>query len=339
MAVNERDIGTPEDPRIAAIYREASGEEPPSHLDTAVLRNARREVAAGTAQRRTPWWMPWRVPFAFAAVAVLSVSIVLVIEREGGEPMRLEAPSAAVPAPSVPVQAPPDAMPAMPPPPESIARSVEAGQNAATAADSQKRADTSLARPRTLAKQRAEEPAREPQAERSQAVENKVELQERALRDAAPADTATVQGRVASSAAPRERESAIAPAPPPPAAQAPPPLSQAPAAAPQAAPPTAAPAPAAKSAPAMAAQPAAEARPSMSPASKPFAAQRRAAPAVDAVGASAAALVAELEKKPPADWLARIALLRKDGRNAEADALVAEFKRRFPGEPLPPSVP
>jgi hypothetical protein len=48
-----------------------------------------------------------------------------------------------------------------------------------------------------------------------------------------------------------------------------------------------------------------------------------------------AAIVAELEGRPPAVWLERITTLRRDGRTEDADALVAEFRRRHPDEPLP----
>lgn len=37
----------------------------------------------------------------------------------------------------------------------------------------------------------------------------------------------------------------------------------------------------------------------------------------------------------PEQWLTRIEALRKEGRQAEADALLAEFRQRFPDYPLP----
>jgi hypothetical protein len=48
-----------------------------------------------------------------------------------------------------------------------------------------------------------------------------------------------------------------------------------------------------------------------------------------------AAIAAELEGRPPAAWLDRVATLRRDGRTEDADALLAEFRRRHPDEPLP----
>ena len=40
-----------------------------------------------------------------------------------------------------------------------------------------------------------------------------------------------------------------------------------------------------------------------------------------------------LEKEPPEKWLARIEELRRQGRSAEAEELLSEFKRRFPKHP------
>lgn len=48
-----------------------------------------------------------------------------------------------------------------------------------------------------------------------------------------------------------------------------------------------------------------------------------------------AGLRSELEREPPARWLERIAGLRRDGRTLEADTLLAEFRKRFPNEPVP----
>jgi hypothetical protein len=64
--------------------------------------------------------------------------------------------------------------------------------------------------------------------------------------------------------------------------------------------------------------------------------QARAAPKIaEAPGADIAAHIAELEKRPPGDWLDRVRILKGEGRSAEADRLLAEFKRRFPEESIP----
>jgi hypothetical protein len=52
----------------------------------------------------------------------------------------------------------------------------------------------------------------------------------------------------------------------------------------------------------------------------------------------AAALITELEGQPASRWIERIVTLRRDGRRHEAEALLAEFKLRYPSEPLPPSL-
>ena len=41
----------------------------------------------------------------------------------------------------------------------------------------------------------------------------------------------------------------------------------------------------------------------------------------------------ELDSQPPEKWLARLAQFKRDGRQADADELMAEFRRRFPDHP------
>jgi hypothetical protein len=43
----------------------------------------------------------------------------------------------------------------------------------------------------------------------------------------------------------------------------------------------------------------------------------------------------DYEKEPPQKWLVRIEELRRAGRAVEAEQMLAEFKRRFPGHPQP----
>ena len=45
-----------------------------------------------------------------------------------------------------------------------------------------------------------------------------------------------------------------------------------------------------------------------------------------------------LEKEPPQKWLERIGELKRQERAAEAEEMLAEFKRRFPDHPLPPGL-
>jgi hypothetical protein len=44
------------------------------------------------------------------------------------------------------------------------------------------------------------------------------------------------------------------------------------------------------------------------------------------------------EKEPPEKWLQRIEELKVQGREAEAQEMLAEFRRRFPQHPLPSSL-
>jgi hypothetical protein len=115
---------------------------------------------------------------------------------------------------------------------------------------------------------------------------------------------------------------------------------------------------AAPATPALAAKPAARARdaaatseaagtvsatrpPAAVPAEKPRARaearlQKSEHPPADA--ATVAALLKEFEPQPPEKWLERIEALKREGRQAESDEMLAEFKRRFPTHPLPPGL-
>jgi hypothetical protein len=59
--------------------------------------------------------------------------------------------------------------------------------------------------------------------------------------------------------------------------------------------------------------------------------------AADAV-LPAATLVRELDTQPPEKWLDKILGLRQQGRAREADELLAEFRKRHPNHPVPPSL-
>ena len=59
------------------------------------------------------------------------------------------------------------------------------------------------------------------------------------------------------------------------------------------------------------------------------------APAAALSAAPARPLWQDLVREPPGKWLQRIAELRRAGQTADAEALVAEFRRRFPDQRLP----
>lgn len=89
---------------IAALYREASGEEPSARHDAQVLAAARAGLRSSAKAKRTGF-RRWRIPFAFAAISALAVSLTLTVDREQSrvesEP-RPKLPEAAPPPPSPP---------------------------------------------------------------------------------------------------------------------------------------------------------------------------------------------------------------------------------------------
>lgn len=46
----------------------------------------------------------------------------------------------------------------------------------------------------------------------------------------------------------------------------------------------------------------------------------------------------DFEREPPQKWLERIEELRRLGQTAQAEEMLAEFKRRFPDHSLPPTL-
>lgn len=266
-----------EDARIARLYREASTEEPPARVHAAV-RAAARSAVDRPADKLRSRWTPWRVPFALAAVAVVSASLVTLVMEERREDVVI-----------APLSAPRDAA-------QSAPAAAEAPQSAPPAADAPAR-NVAGDEARAGESRRYAAPRRsasEPPAKRADgAPESKVlseppVLQKRQMEESVPA-----QAPSEAEARPRELR---APAP---------------ASADRAATP-----------PAPAAAPA------------PRAARPERFQMTDEIGG----LKAELDSEPPARWLERITTLRREGRRAEADALLAEFKRRYPEERLPASL-
>jgi hypothetical protein len=64
-----------DEPKISRRYRELSREEPPRHLDDAILAASRRAVAGRKRQS-------WYVPLAAAAIIVLAVAVTVHVDRE-----------------------------------------------------------------------------------------------------------------------------------------------------------------------------------------------------------------------------------------------------------------
>ncbi len=67
--------------RIAALYRDASGEQPSARHDTLILAAARADLAAA-AKSKSGASRKWRGPVAFAATLVLTVALTISVERE-----------------------------------------------------------------------------------------------------------------------------------------------------------------------------------------------------------------------------------------------------------------
>lgn len=75
----------PHDEALAALYRQAARAEPPARQDAAIHAAAAADLKAPRAHR-PPWWLRWRLGLSVAATLVLTTSLVLLVQREQGEP-------------------------------------------------------------------------------------------------------------------------------------------------------------------------------------------------------------------------------------------------------------
>lgn len=89
------------DSPLSRAYRETGREEPPAHLDAAIL--AQAKAAAAPRRRGKPRWF---MPLSLAATVVLSVGVVLLLSREGVTPVPMETPSPMPDAPALKPTAP-----------------------------------------------------------------------------------------------------------------------------------------------------------------------------------------------------------------------------------------
>ena len=303
MAMN-RDDGlemSEEDERIAGLYRRISVEDPPSYLDARIADAARRDPRPRASGGRRDWWMLWRVPFAVAAVAVVSVSLVsLMLEQGGGDltPAPRETPRRPPAADTVPVPSQPELLPqrdqtktAQPPSQTGASgsdKTVAMAERRATR-ESVKVRERPMAAPPAVAITPEPPPAAPPTA----------------MRDAAAvSEGSAVRAEIGAAAGGRDlqKEQARAMTEP---AQAPAPL---------------------------------QSRAATSALAAPAARAFKRADTVDnevAVSSAVSRLLAELSGRPTAEWFERIAALRREGRRAEADALLQEFRRRYPDQPVP----
>jgi hypothetical protein len=300
MKRDDRPEMSEQDERIAGLYRSVSVEDPPSYLDARIAEAARLDPGSRAPRKRREWWILWRVPFAIAAVAVVSVSLVsLMIEHGGGDltPAPREAPLRPPAADAVTVPSQPEIQPQRDQPTTAQSQTGASGDDKANAA-AERRA---LARESPKSRER---PAASPPAV-VLAPEPPPAPPPTAMRDAATiSERAPVRAEIGAATGARDlqKEQAQSMAAP---AQAPAPLQSRAATAGLAA-----------------------------PAARAF----KRADAVEsetALASAVAKLVAELSSRPPAEWIERIAALRREGRHVDADALLEEFRRRYPDQPIP----
>jgi hypothetical protein len=300
------------DDKLGKAWRELGSEEPPTRIDAAILNASRQAVAPRRASQR------WAVPVSLAAVLVLAVGVTLRMQQEqpGIEtsmPLREEPPAA---APVPPMQAPAGIAPlhTLPPP----------------------KPEKQGTLPGFGAHQKLERAPPSPQAFEEKGEKKAVAVEQRMDAPVSPAAPKPV-----ADAAPRAK-----PAAPPPAA----PATRVEAAPPAGAPPVVLPPSASGSF-----EPR-EAAPQPMPLAKtqaaPAAANRAAAGATASVAAPAveqarakrdsselaADGVKEAEKGPLERELERIARLRREGRQAEADEALAKFRREHPDYRIPDAV-
>lgn len=318
--------------RLAHAYRESAREEPPAHLDAAILAAARREVGAGPRKVRASFTRRWAMPVSIAAVVVVSVSLVTLMREEGGDTF-LEAPRPAprtaqeaakadAPAPADTASAVAKAPAAAPPPraTDDAARrnTTGAGSGTGTAPTAAGLLDQPAPRAFPAAPPPAETVLRKESAtaERPASAPGMLAAPAPDARDRGPrtgsADVAQItepdrQARSEQRGRDAGSEDAL-----------------------RRAAPMRAPEFAERESMAAASGETRQAAPAAKPAPAPARAQPPAAVAKSV-------LVRDLETLPPQRWLEKIAELRREGRAADADELLAEFRKRFPDHPIPPS--
>lgn len=82
---------------VSESYRRASNESPPVHLDNAILAASRKAVKSKPRLAFSPFASDWHVPVALAAVLVLSVTLVILMQDRSGDGY-LQQPSSTEPA-------------------------------------------------------------------------------------------------------------------------------------------------------------------------------------------------------------------------------------------------
>ena len=303
----------PRDTELERAWRDAPRDEPPRSLDEAILARAREAVAPRETEPPSElwplahpksWFMRWRVPLAVAATLLVSATVTLLVYETGMEepppvvtdrPLRKSTPPAPTASGTIREKEPAPSAPAAPAPP------LEATQPSADAA-----------RPPSPTAKR-ESPSGEQRPAKPESP--------------MPATPSMESGRVATPEPKRAEEALGASREAPAQSAAPVPLpterAPAPAAAGAAAPasPRAAPAPMAAPPP-----PASQAAPRDNAALEKRDESSQTAPATRAKAAAFAT---------PDAYIERIRELKRAGRDAEANELLEELKRRFPAFEIP----
>ena len=266
------------DKDLSERYRAAARDEPPQHLDAAILAASKRAVGAQPKPAGAPSSLRrWYVPVSLAAVIVLSVVVTLRVEQERPEMVVVDAvpmvrekkQEAAAQVPAAPVAAPQekqrgDALPQIERP-----RAPAAATGAASGKDAV-----------SVVREKIEDTARQA-AEPSAAPRAAPPVPRRAAEpDAKPAE-GTLEARRADALRSVE-------------------LGQA-----------------------------------RGPAAAAESASGSVASNVAQMAKTSQAADAAKRELAPADWLERIAELRKAGQDKQADEELAEFKRRYPDYKIP----
>ena len=80
--MNTENNNLPEDEQLSSLYKDIEQEVPASHLDDAILAAARRETTSRPRPAYSPFSNNWRVPVSLAAVLVLSIGLVNLMENQ-----------------------------------------------------------------------------------------------------------------------------------------------------------------------------------------------------------------------------------------------------------------
>lgn len=279
------------DDKVSARYRELGAGAPPARLDDAILAASRRAVQARPGSPGTSSVRRWAVPFSVAAAVILSVMVTVHVQEE--RPDMVSTAPAPAPAPTV-VEVPAEKKDAPPP-------AVEQPAPAAPAASEARNAAVRSAPAPVIA------PGVTPGSLGASADMAKVPAPQADAGRSATREDARPQPRFAE----EPRPAAAGPAPATTTA------------------PVAAPAPPPAAAPAKP-RPLADLNVAGSSAAAPAEVRQRGELARDRMAAEDAVAKRAIVQESPERQLERIATLRGEGRHAEADKLLAEFRQRYP---------